>query len=69
MTFLQISADFVIQFEKFLFQLKALQKLILKDVTKYIFCSSSGSGDIREKRKAEIQRGCVFLLLTVAKAM
>ena len=32
LTFLQILADFVIGFEKLLFQLKALQKLIPKDV-------------------------------------
>ena len=31
------------------------------------FCSSSGSGDIREKRNVEKQGGCVFLLLTVYK--
>ena len=33
---------------------------------KQIYCTSSGSGDIQEKRKVEIQGGCVFLLLTVA---
>ena len=29
------------------------------------FCSSSGSGDIREKRNVEKRGGCVFLLSTV----
>ena len=29
-------------------------------------CSSSGSGDIREKQKVENQGGCVFLLSTVS---
>ena len=32
---------------------------------KQIYCTSSGSGDIHEKRKVEKQGGCVFLLSTV----
>ena len=32
---------------------------------KKIYCTSSVSGDIQEKRKVEKQRGCVFLLSTV----
>ena len=32
---------------------------------KQIYFTSSGSGDIQEKLKAEKQGGCVFLLLTV----
>ena len=34
---------------------------------KQIYYTSSGSGDIHEKRKVQKQGGCVFLLSTVAK--
>ena len=36
---------------------------------KQIYCTSSGTGDIQEKRKVEKQGGCVFLLWTVYQAL
>ena len=36
------SADFVLQFEKLILQLKAIQKL-MQEVGTYIFCRSKGS--------------------------
>ena len=40
-----------------------------KQKCKNIFCSLSGSGDIREKRKVEKQGVRVFLLSTVGRAL
>ena len=57
--FLHISTDFVTECEKFLFQLKALQKRVQKDENRFIVHLLYGSGDKHEKRKVEKQ-GDVF---------
>ena len=64
MMFLQISADFFHQNWKILL---STESSLEKDAKRcrHILFSSSGSGDIREKRKVEKQGGCVFLLSNV----
>ena len=57
---MHISADFFIGCEKFLFQLKALQKRMQKDKGRFFLAQA-----LREKRNVEKLGGCVFLLLTV----
>ena len=48
------SGEFMLRFEKFLFYLKALQK-VMQVMVKKIFCSSKGSGDLYQKRSLNKQ--------------
>ena len=57
--FSKISDDFVTGYEKLFFHLKALQTKMLLDENNF-FCSSGGSGDIREKHKFQNQLMCFF---------
>ena len=61
---MQTSADFVTKLEKFLLQLKALQKRLQKDVKRF-FVAQAVSEIYGKKRKVEKQGVCVFLLFTV----
>ena len=61
--FLQISADFVTWFDKFLFQLKALQKRMQKDENR--FTVPQAVPEIYRKNERLKTGGCVFLLSTV----
>ena len=62
-----MSADFVTECEKFLFQLKALQKRVQKDVSRFIV--PQAVSEIYRKNERLKNRGDVFFLLsTVAGA-
>ena len=61
--FLQISADFVAGFEKFVFHLKARQKRVLIDENNF-FCSLIGSGEYAKNTSFKNSQMC-FLLFTV----
>ena len=56
--FLQISADFVTEYKKLFFS-SDKDSIICKE----LFCSSRGSGDIREKHNFQNQVDCFFCYL------
>ena len=60
---MHISADYVNECEKFLFQMKALQKRVQKDVNRFIV--PQVVPEIYAKTKVSKTARCVFLLLTV----
>ena len=64
---MHISADFVTECEKFLFQLKALQKRMQKNVSR--FCVAQAVPEIYMKKEMLKDRGDVFFLLFTVHAI